>query len=422
MKKVWIGGNSSCGVHNEKNMITNYIKNCNFELTEVVEDADLILIIDTCLSTYGQMLNSFNCIEDILKKSKTEAKIIMSGCLSKGIKFELTDKQKELLARVEVVKQEDLVPYVARLLRGHNVEDDFDIPYSIYDLSIWISPVSGCLNHCSFCKSHYMNFELRSYPFEKVESLASDIEAIDYPFHHVGINSSNLSLYGVDLYGKRRAHEVIETFTKYDKIKFAFLGALINWYPELVKEIIENPKIKRLFISLESGSDRIYRLMNRPISLDNLIKIIRFIRKERPDIIIVTEFITGFPTETIEDLKRTIDLAYGLDIDPAFIHDYENSEQIPSSKLLGHSKDYCIESSYYVAEKVLPLREKFKEKIENGEMFVYGKNDEEKLYITMLINGMLKRIHFNQLDREYQEGEIIPANTVKLKQLVKRNF
>lgn len=419
MKKIWIGGAGACANHNEKSMIKNLAKNLHFEFVEP-DAADLIIIIDTCLSTYRQMLISFECIKDIVEKTKKDAKIIMSGCLSKGVKFELTEGQKELLSKIEVVKQEDLISYVAKLLRGNNSLDDFDIPYSVEDLSIQVSPVSGCLNHCSFCKIHYMNFELKSYPFEKVQSLAHDIEEFDYPFSHIAVTASNLSLYGVDLYGKSRAHEVIETFTKPDKIKFAYVGCLINWYPELVKEIITNPKIKQIFVSLESGSERIYKLMNRPISLENLIRLIRFIKKERPDIIIITEFITGFPTETIEDLKRTIDLIYELDIYPAFIHNYQNSEQIPSSKFLGHSEDYCIESSYYAGEKVFPQYEKLKKRVQNGEMFVYGKNEEEKIYITMLVNGTLRNIRFDQLDKEYQEGELIPANTVKLKQLAKR--
>lgn len=421
MKKIWIGGAVACGVHKEKAMIKDLANILHFEFVEP-EEADFIIIIDTCLSTYQQMLLSFECIEDILKRGKADAKIIVSGCVSKGVKFELTEEQKELLAKIEIVKQEELVPYIAKLLRGYNMEDDFDIPYSVDNVSISLSPVSGCLNHCSFCKSHYMNFELKSYPIEKVKGLARDIEMIDYPFHHVALTASNLGLYGMDLYNRQRAHEVIEAFTKPDKIKFAYIGALINWYQELVDEIIKNSKIKRIFISLESGSPRVYRLMNRPISLENLIRIIRFIKKERPDIMIITEFITGFPTETIEDLKRTIDLIYELDIYPIFVHDYQNSEQVPASKLLNHSEAYCMESSYYAGEKILPQYEKLRDRIQTGEMFVYDKNNEKRLYITMLVNGTLKNIRFDQLDREYEKGELIPANVVKPKQLIKRNL
>ncbi len=422
MKKIWIGGYTSCGNHNEIAMIENYIKEPDYGLTEKIEEADIIIVIDTCLGTYQKMVSSFECIEEILKRAKIEAKTIVSGCLTKGVKFELTERQKELLSKVEIVKQEQLVPYVAQMLRGTVTSDDFDIPYSVNGVSISISPVSGCLNYCSFCKSHYMNFGLKSYPFEKVESLAYDIETIDYPFHHVAIHASNFSLYGTDLYGKPRAHEVIKNFTSPDKIKYAYVGSLINWYPELVEEIIKNPKIKEIFISLESGSPRVYKLMNRPISLNNLIRLIKFIKKERPDIIIITEFIAGYPTETIDDLKRSIDLVTELDIFPCFIWPYENSEQIPSSTLPGHSYDYCVEAANYVKRELFPLSKKFKDQILNGEMFVLKKSDKRELYITMLINGMIRNVRFDQLDRDYQEEEVIPANIVKPKQFVKRKF
>lgn len=422
MKKIWIGGYGACLVHNVKWMITSYIENHGFELTEIVEEADLIIVTDTCLSTWNNFLYSIEYIKEILKRKKESTEVVVSGCFSKGVKFELTEEQKELLSKITIVKEKNLVDYIVTLLTKENVPDSLDIPFSIYEYSITVSPVIGCLNHCAFCKSHYLNFNLESYPFKSVKELTEDIETNNYPFHHIAIHSSNLSLYGFDLYRKRRAHEVIEMFTRPDKIKFAYVGCLINWYPELVEEIIRNSKIKEIFISLESGSERVYKLMNRPISLENLIRLIRFIKKERPDIIIHTEFIAGFPTETIDDLKKSIALAYELDVFPAFLWPYENSEQIPASKLQEYSMSYCLEATNYINRELQPLQEKFKNRILSGEMLVVDKLEKTGLYVALLANGILKNVRFDQLDRDYQEGEIIPANTVKPKQLVKRKL
>lgn len=420
MYRIWVGGSSACDIHTEKKMIINFIKNNGFELVSDVRKADIIILTDSCFGTYNQFLYTFQCIENILKDKKEDAKVILSGCITRGVKFELTDKQKTILDMVTIIKIEDLVPYVAEMLRGKVHPDDFDIPYFAKNFSIQINPVHGCLNHCSFCKTNYTNFDLKSYPFEKVESLTRDMDEIDYPFRQVSIQSSNLSLYGVDLYGKARAHEVIRSFTQPTRIKFAYIGALINWYQELVDEILSNSKVKEIAISLESGSPRVYKLMNRPITLENLIQIIKLIRIERPDIVIQTEFIAGFPTETIDDLKRTIDLAYELDVYPAFVWPYYDSKQIPSSKLKGHDFSYCEEAALYVIDELEPLKEKFKETINNGEMVVVNKVDAYLIYETILINGALRYIRMDQVDREYEVGEIIPANMVKPKQLVKR--
>ena len=162
-----------------------------------------------------------------------------------------------------------------------SILEDFKLPYSIKNNSVATSIVSGCLNNCSFCKKNFINFNLKSIPFYRIENMASEIDRIyceGYPVYDIAIQSSNLSLYGVDLYGKQRSHEAIKSLTKPESIKFAQLGAIINWYPELLNEIINNPKIKTVFTSLESGSERVYNLMNRPISLNKLIDTIKIIK------------------------------------------------------------------------------------------------------------------------------------------------
>lgn len=416
MKKVWIGGYASCDVHNEKAMIKEIIEKHKYILTEDLEEADFLIIIDTCLGTYKHFIRSMKVISLILDLAKNNAQIIVSGCLTKGVKFELTKEQKELLSKVTCIKSEDLVPYVAKLLTNEITDSELDIPYTINETEIRISPVMGCLNNCSFCKTNFMNFNLKSYPMEKVSSLANDIEKADYPFTSVLIFSSNASLYGVDLYGVNKSHEMIHEFTRSEKIKFAQVGQIINWYPELINEILNNSKIKEIFMSLESGSPRIYNLMNRPISLEKCIQIIKFIKKERPDIIISTEFIAGFPTETLEDLKRTIDLSYELDVNPIHIWPYRNSEQIKASKLPQHTRKWCEEASRYVIEKLSPL----KDKPRKMDMLILKRFEKEKAYTVQLQNGKYKNIRFDQLDKNYKEFEIVKSYLEKPKQIIKK--
>ena len=210
--------------------------------------------------------------------------------------------------------------------------------------------------------------------------------------------------------------------TSPDCIKFVNLGALINFYPELIKEIIENSKIKIIFVSLESGSERIYNLMNRPISLKKLVEIIKLIKQFRSDIIIQTELMCGFPTETIDDLKKSIELVQELDISPIFAHAYINSKQIPSSQLPQHSYKYNIESRNYLVEKLQPLHQKYLTLIKNNQMIVVKKSNNKKIYLMLCVDGSFKRVNFDQIDKEYNVNEIIPANTIISKQIVKRRI
>lgn len=319
--KFFIGGTGACDVHNEKSILINNIIQSGHEVSEYIDVADYIILTDLCIGTYNSFLVNMEYLKKILMYKGKTTKVILSGCLSKGVNFELSEEQKYILSMVTIIKPDELLKYVAKILNLEITDESLDIflPFSQNYRTIRTSIVDGCLNNCSFCKTCYMNFNLKSVPFEMIEKFVNTINQIDVPLYYQQIISSNLSLYGVDLYKKQRAHEAINLLSKVDTTKFMNLGAIINWYPELVDEIINNPKIKTITTSLESGSPRIYNLMNRPIELNKLIEIIKIIRKERPDITINSEFICGFPTETIDDMKTTLSLVEELGINPQFI-------------------------------------------------------------------------------------------------------
>ena len=102
MKKIFVGGPGSCDVHFEKDMIQTFMDTyqTKWELTDDYRNADLIVISDTCVGTYKNLESSINYIEKVLKNKKMDTKVIVSGCLIKGVKFELTSKQKNILEQV----------------------------------------------------------------------------------------------------------------------------------------------------------------------------------------------------------------------------------------------------------------------------------------------------------------------------------
>ena len=429
MKKIFLGGPGSCDVHFDKYMIYEFLDlyYTDYELTDKVQQADLIVIIDTCIGTYNNLQKSINYIERVIDIKKENAQVIVSGCLTKGVNFELDEHQKSILKQVTCIKSSEITEYICKILKP-NLEnfleetwlEDFSFPYEWSQNSISFSIVEGCSNHCSFCKTNYMNFPVKSIPFEKLEKMVIGINELNYPFNYMDIYSSNVSLYGIDLYNRQRSHEAIKLLTSPECVKFIGIGCLINFYPELIKEIIENTKIKNLFISLESGSERIYNLMNRPISLTNLVNNIKIIKQYRPDIIIKTEIICGFPTETLDDLKRSIELVQELDIIPIHAHPYIDSPQIESSKQKQHSFKYNIKCSEYLKEQLSNQYNKYHKILSTSEMIVIDINEEMKYYTVIRIDGSIAKISFDNLNRKYNVSELIEANTIISKQVTKR--
>lgn len=422
--KIFIGGYAACDVHNEKKMLQDMIENySNHSLIDDYKDADLIIITDTCSGSYANVLESLAVIDNVDKNKKDGAEIILSGCLANGLNCGIPDEYKEMIARIKSVKSKHILKYIQENYLSEELKELTRIPVTLdkFGINLRVSPVSGCLNKCSFCKNgSILKFPLQSHTFNDLEDLASEISESEN-IKYINLFSSNLSLYGVDNYKRQRAHEVIKLLTSPSNIQYASVGALINWYPELLNAILSNEKIKQIYTSLESGSERIYNLMNRPISLKEWIEIVKIIKKERPDIQIRAEIISGFPTETMDDLRRSIELFYELGLYPTEVWPYDNSPMIGSAKYPQYSYENCVYRSDYATKKLLPLYRKLDDQIFNGEMYVLTKGEmgKESVYITLLTDGSMRRIRADQLDREYNEGEIILPGKVQNKQLVR---
>lgn len=407
--KVFIGGFQSCSVHTERDTIERLLIEKEIEITDEPKDADINIITDTCIGTYKKFLQNFKYLITLLKIKKNNSKIILSGCLSKGVKFELSQEQKQILNQVEIVKPEDIVDYIISLCKLN--KENINIPFYHDNDFIKFSPVTGCINNCSFCKVAYQNFNLQSYKIEDIEKIKKYV--LENNINYVTLFSSNLSLYGVDLYKKQKAHEVIKMFSELDCVKYINCGCLINFYPELIEEIIKNPKIKKIHVSLETGSIRLYNLMNRPITLEKWINIIENIRKNRPDIIISTEIIAGYPTENIDDIKMTIDLVKKYNLYISNIFPYMDSPQIPSSKLPQNTKEYIKSSEFYYKKELTKTNNKILDDIHNGECYILNKDDEYEEYTLLFPDGSIEIINFEDLKPTYNQGEFINIKSSK---------
>ena len=279
--KVYIGGVGTCGCHNEKDeliyLIDFYGSDKNIYLTENVDDADLIIFIDTCVSTIETIECMLGTLNYILNTKKSNAKVFVSGCLAYNVKFKYPDAALNILNKTTIVTSSKIIECVLSYLNidvseSHKLETR--VPYSFKDDIIELSPCSGCPNNCSFCKSSYIDYKSRSISLDDIKLFAQDITTYSNNVL-LDIASSNFTTYGIDLYKRQRAHEVISILSEPSNVQGISCGALINFYPELINEILKNRKVHEIFTSLESGSELLYNTMCRPISLNDWIFVVK---------------------------------------------------------------------------------------------------------------------------------------------------
>jgi tRNA A37 methylthiotransferase MiaB len=193
----------------------------------------------------------------------------------------------------------------------------------------------GCLGKCTYCAIRFATGPLRSKPLDRViEELKTSIQQ---RFSYIRIIADDVGAYGQDTGG-----HVVDLFTaifqqegRYKLIVRSINPEwLIQYCDELIPLFSKNAhKIHYLSFPIQSGSDRILRLMNRRYSSSQIRDCFSQFRKACPDIILDTQVIVGFPTETHTDIEDTIAFLRDAAFDRIIIYQYADRPLTPASAM-----------------------------------------------------------------------------------------
>lgn len=282
-----------------------------FDLVEDTNNSDIIIIL-TC-GVKGSTQNKIMHRLEFFKKEFPNKKVLIAGCLPKIItkKLETSFPNFSMIGPYQIDK---IINVVKKILKNERiVEIDFKkvkcvIP-KVFKKEQPIAIASGCLNKCTYCATKLAKGNLVSFPISKI--IKNVKMCVENGAERILLTATDTGSYGRDI-----KTNLVELLKKVVEIKgnFKIRVGMMNpndakKYLDDLIEIYKNPKIlKFLHIPIQSGSDSVLKDMNRNYSVKDFEKIIVKFRKEIPKIIISTDIICGFPTETKEDFKKTINL------------------------------------------------------------------------------------------------------------------
>lgn len=322
MKFVYIETYGCAANQNNSEIMRGLLSSAGLELTTNPKIADL-LIINTCIvksPTESKMRDR------ILKLQELNKPLIVAGCLPEVRATRLKTPNLYLLGTNHV---KDILKLIRKIIDKKYTEKEFlsankEIKLGLPKISsnklVGITQISeGCLNECSFCLTRLAKGKLFSYPKEEViKNIKNDLKNCK----EIWLTSQDLASYGLEN-GKRELPDLLNSIIEI-KGKFQVRLGMMN--PEnilpILNELIDGYKSQKirkfLHIPLQSGSNRILKLMNRKYTQEQFSSIVEKFRKEIPGIIIWSDIIVGFPQETEQDFQETISLLKKLKLN--FIH------------------------------------------------------------------------------------------------------
>lgn len=292
------------------------------------EDADVLIVL-SCAVRQTAVDRIFGLI-----KNNPGKKIFVTGCVIES------DKKKLQKLNVDFFSNEN----IQELLSKINIKADRlnTIEEASRQTSSFIPIMTGCDNFCSYCAVPYTRGREKSRDIGLIINEAEHLIKNQKAKTEITLLGQNVNSFTID---KKTKDKLIRENLDFSKKKdFSILLELLNRIPGdyLIGFISNHPKDmsddiieavarlknikKEIHLPLQSGSNKILKLMNRPYTIEDYLKIIEKIKKTaqkfNTKISITTDIIVGFPKETEDDFEKTVQAFRKIGFSMAYINKY----------------------------------------------------------------------------------------------------
>ena len=306
-----------------------------YEIKTFDDIAD-IYVVNTCTVTNDADRTSRKVLRQA-KRRNPNAVVVATGCyaqvkpeeLAKIEEVDIVIGNSHKTAVYEIVenylneKNQDKV-FIDNIFRQNEFET-FQISTFYEGARPILKVQEGCNSFCSFCIIPFARGKVRSAKIDEIENQVKVL--VENGFKEIVLTGTQLSQYGYD-HKEGYLYDLLKRLIKIDglyRVRLSSMG--INEIDEKLLDLItsEEKIAPHFHLSLQSASDKVLKDMKRNYTLSQYIKVVNEIVKRRPDTAIGTDIITGFPTETKEEFKKSLKVIEELPF--AYIHVFTYSQR-----------------------------------------------------------------------------------------------
>jgi len=418
----------------ETQAVAELFKESGFEIVDFDSKAD-VYVINTCTVTNISDRKSRQAIKKA-KKLSPQSIVVVMGCYPQVYPQEV-EKIEDVDIIIGTKDRQKIVDYVRQYLEDKKkivaINEDYkreafeELKISEFNerSRAFIKIEEGCDQFCSYCIIPYARGAVRSRSLKSIEEEV--IRLVQKGYKEFVITGINISSYGKDLDEKVTLIDVIERVNKIEGVKRIRLSSLepVIMNGEFIERLLSFDKLcHHLHLSLQSGSDKILKLMNRHYTTAQYQSIVDRIREKWDDVAFTTDIIVGFPGETEEDFNATLDFVQKIGFSRIHVFRfspkkgtkaYEMPNQVDSKEKERRSKimkEVAASLSYQFHSKFVgKTLEVLIEQDSDFDGYYEGYSGN---YIRtlirkshMIVHGEIYKVKITQAYRQYVKGEII---------------
>jgi tRNA-2-methylthio-N6-dimethylallyladenosine synthase len=310
-----------------------------------LDEADFVFVLNCSVRKTG-VDRALGFTRNLIDKSK---KVFLSGCIIEP------DKKRFLKKNVKLFDLSDL-SFLSNLSSNHKTSQ-------LLTTSKFIPIMKGCNNFCSYCVVPYTRGREMSRPLDDIINdakkiissgqkeiwlLGQNVNSYNSPPLRGGVgggdnNDTIEQSFAKVTDGRQSSNEKYCDFTNLlhslNGLQGDFTIYFTSNHPkdmsdEIINAVATLPKVaKQIHLPLQSGSDKVLRSMNRPYTVSQYLKLVDKIKKSIPNVKITTDVIVGYPTETEDDFKKTVEVFMKVKYFQAYVNKYSPRENTAAHKL-----------------------------------------------------------------------------------------
>jgi len=306
------------------------IKN-NYSITDKPEDAEVIFL-NTCSvrENAHQKVHQRLHVLKHLRRKKKDLLMGVLGCMAQNLRQDLLedkvgvdivagpDSYKKLPQIISLVQETGKKEFELTLSEFETYSDVF--PTHEGNVNAWIAVMRGCDNFCTFCVVPYTRGRERS---RSPQNVVDEVKQLaETGLKQVTLLGQNVNSYQFEKYDFADLIEKVSSVNGIERIRFTSPHPK-DFPMKLLDVVANNDKVcKQIHLPLQAGNDRILDLMNRTYTQKEFLDLVELMKNKIPGLVLSTDIIVGFPTESDEDYFDTLKIMEQVKFDSAFMFKY----------------------------------------------------------------------------------------------------